>query len=186
MKISFDLDSVIFDIEPLYKQANHEFGIEYKKATHWDLDKCYPNNVCTRLFELFKDDSLYTMPIISQEYPAILNNLLNNNNYEVFFVTQRRLQQPQKSFQQLRNAGINCQYHQVYDKKMPKVEVLKEIKTDLHFDDGPHVVSDCLREGVNIAMISNDNTLYNHYLRPRVQYYQDLKTALIKTGIIER
>ncbi len=84
------------------------------------------------------------------------------------------------------NAGINCTFSQVYDKKQPKVEVLKEIGTELHFDDSPNVVGDCLREGVNIAMISNDTTLYNHYLRNRVQHYTDLKTALIKTGIIGR
>lgn len=186
MKISFDLDSVIFDIEPLYIQANREFGVEYKRAWHWDIDKCYPANVTARLLELFKDDSLYTMPLISQEYPLILNSILRDPRYETFFVTQRRLQQPEKSFAQLRNAGINCTFAQVYDKKQPKVEVLKEIGTDLHFDDGPHVVGDCLREGVNIAMISNDSTMYNHYLRDRVEHYKDLKTALIKTGIIER
>lgn len=186
MRISFDLDSVIFDIEPLYIQANEEFGVKYKVAHHWDIDKCYPANVTARLFELFKDDKLYTMPLISSEYPIILNNLLRDPRYEVFFVTQRRLQQPEKSFAQLRNAGINCRFDQVYDKKQPKVEVLKEIKTELHFDDGPHVVSDCLNNGVNVAMISNAKTLYNHHLRNRVQHYTDLKTALIKTGILTR
>lgn len=186
MRISFDLDSVIFNIEPLYIQANREFGVEYKKPTHWDLDRDYPANVCGRLIELFQDDSLYTMPLISAEYPMILNDLLRNPKYEISFVTSRRLQQPEKSFAQLRNAGINCKYEQVYDRKQPKVEVLQEIKTDLHFDDGPHVVSDCLRAGVNIAMISNNDTLYNHHLRDRVQHYPDLKTALIKTGILGR
>lgn len=186
MRISFDLDSVLFDIEPLYIQANKEFGVEYKRNWHWDLEKCYPANVTARLLELFADDSLYTMPLISQEYPAILNSILRDPKYQVSFVTQRRLQQPEKSFRQLRNAGIQCQFSQVYDRKQPKVEVLKEIKTDLHFDDGPHVVSDCLRDGVNVAMISNDTTLYNHYLRERVQHYNNLKTALIQTGIITR
>lgn len=186
MKISFDLDNVIFDIEPLYIQANAEFGVEYKKPWHWDIDKCYPANVTARLFELFKDDVLYKMPLVSQEYPTILNSLLHDPKYKVFFVTQRRLQQPEKSFAQLHRAGINCKYTQVHDKKPPKIEILKAIKTDLHFDDGPHVVSDCLRAGVNVAMISNDKTLYNHHLRGRVPYYPDLKTALVKTGILDR
>lgn len=186
MKISFDLDSVIFDIKPLYIQANQELGFEYKKPWHWDIDKCYPANVTARLFELFKDDVLYKMPLISAEYSTILNNLLQDPEYQVFFVTQRCLQQPQKSFQQLLGAGINCRYDQVYDKPQPKVEVLKEIQTDLHFDDSPIVVSNCLRDGINIAMISNNDTLYNHYLRNYVPYYLNLKTALIKTGICTR
>lgn len=186
MKISFDLDNVIFDIEPLYIQANAEFGMEYKRAQHWDVDKCYPANVTARLLELFKDDVLYKMPLMSQEYSTILNNLLQDPEYQVFFVTQRRLQQPDKSFAQLRSAGINCRYDQVYDKSQPKIDVLKEIQTDLHFDDSPIVVSDCLRDGINIAMISNDSTLYNHHLRGRTKFYSDLKTALIKTGILGR
>ena len=183
MRISFDLDNVIFNIEPLYKRANSEFGVEFKRPTHWDVDKCYPSNVTARLFELFADDSLYTMPLISAEYPMILNNILKNNKYETFFVTQRVLQQPQKSFQQLRNAGINCHYEQVYDKKAKKVDVLKELDIDLHFDDSPYVIADCMRTGVKVAMISNNHTLYNHHLRDQIQYYKNLKTALLQTGI---
>ncbi|MDE6250927.1 MAG: hypothetical protein K2M34_04845 [Alphaproteobacteria bacterium] len=186
MRISFDLDSVIFDIEPLYIQANQEFGVKYKKPLYWSVKECYPANVAERLIELFKSDILYQMPIISAEYPIILNNLLQNDKYQVYFVTQRRLHQPEKSFAQLRNAGINCRFDQVYDNPKPKVEVLKSINPDLHFDDSPNVVADCLHHGVNIAMISNQNTLYNHHLRPHVQYYSDLKTALIKTGILQR
>lgn len=183
MKISFDLDNTIFDMEPIYKRANEEFGVPYKIPTHWDVDKCYPPNVTARLLELFADDSLYTMPLISAEYPVILNNVLNNNNYETFFVTQRMLQQPQKSFAQLRNAGINCRYDQVHDNPTPKVDILQKIGVDVHFDDSPYVVDDCLRAGVNVVMISNDKTPYNHYLRRRVKYYGDLKTALVQTKI---
>lgn len=183
MKISFDLDNTIFNIEPLYERAHREYGVDFKRPTDWDIDKCYPANVTARLFELFADDSLYTMPLISAEYPIILNNILNNDKYETFFVTQRVLQQPQKSFRQIRNAGINCKYEQVYDKKLPKVEVLKELNVDLHFDDSPYVVADCLRAGVNVVMISNNHTLYNHHLRDRVKHYKNLKTALIQTKV---
>lgn len=183
MRISFDLDSVIFDIEPLYIQANREFGVKYVRPRHWDVDKCYDANVTARLFELFRDDSLYTMPLISAEYPMILNNILQDPRHETFFVTQRVLQQPEKSYMQLRNAGINCRPDQVYDKKQPKVEVLKELGIDIHFDDSPCVVGDCLRDGVNVAMISNDATQYNHFLRGRVKHYADLKTALKQTKV---
>lgn len=186
MRISFDLDNVIFDIEPLYRQAHREFKHTYRAPTSWYVTECYPENVATRLIELFQDDVLYKMPLISAEYPMILNNLLQNKEYQVFFVTQRLLHQPEKSFAQLLGAGINCRFDQVYDNPKPKVEVLKKIQPDLHFDDSPGVVADCLHDGVNIAMISNQTTLYNHRMRPYVKYYSDLKTALIKTGILQR
>lgn len=185
MRVSFDLDSVIFDILPLYRRACAEFGVKYHKPYSWNVYEIYPENVAARLLELFADDALYKMPIISRQYPVILNNLLKNDKYDVFFVTQRRLKQPEKSFQQLRNAGINCNFTQVYDNPTPKVDVLKQIKTDLHFDDSPTVVTDCVRNGVNIVMISNQNTPYNHHLRGRVKYYNNLKTAMLKTGIIK-
>ena len=185
MRVSFDLDSVIFDISPLYKRACAEFGVEYQPPLYFDIYKAYPANVAARLWELFADDDLYKTPIISQEYPAILNNLLKNSKFDVFFVTQRILKQPEKSFKQLQNAGINCNFTQVYDDPRPKVDVLKQIKSDLHFDDSPNVVADCIRDGVNVVMISNENTLYNHHLRNRVKYYDNLKTAMIKTGIIK-
>lgn len=186
MIISFDLDSVLFDIEPLYKQACLETGVKYVKPKYWAINECYGEDTTKRLFELFGDDKLYTMPIISKEYPKLLNQILNNPNIETFFVTQRFKQQPEKSYHQLRNAGIECRFNQVFDEKRPKVEVLKDIKTDLHFDDSPIVVGDCLKEGVNVAMISNNNTLYNHYLRNRVKHFENLKVALIKSGILSR
>lgn len=185
MRVSFDLDSVIFDITPLYKRACAEFGFTYHPPFDYNIYNAYPGNVATRLMELFADDDLYKMQIISREYPAILNSLLQNSKFDVFFATQRRLKQPEKSFKQLRNAGINCNFAQVYDDPNPKIENLKRIKTDLHFDDSPSVVADCIRDGVNIVMISNENTPYNHHLRDRVKYYDNLKTALIKTGIIK-
>ncbi|MBD5388816.1 hypothetical protein HDR63_00995 [bacterium] len=79
----------------------------YRAPTHWDIDKCYPPNVTERLLTLFTMDILYTMLLISAQYPVIINQLMNNKNHSVFFVTQRRLGQPEKSYRQLRNAGIN-------------------------------------------------------------------------------
>ena len=186
MRISFDLDFVIFNIEPLYKRANLELNVPYRRPMYYSIKQCYPEHVTRRLFELFSSDALYMMPLISMEYPDILNKLLQDDRYDISFVTQRRLSQPQKTYRQLRNAGINCRFDQIYDRPGPKVDVLKEIQTDLHFDDSPYVVADCLDAGVNITMISNDGTPYNHHLRNRVQHYPDLKTALIKTGILTR
>lgn len=91
--------------------------------------------------------------------------------------------QPTKTFNQLRGAGINCSYNQVVDRQGLKSGILKELKTDMRFDDGPLVVGGCLDKGVPVTMISNNDTLYNHYLRDRVQYYDSLHRALIATGI---
>lgn len=179
MKITIDLDTVIFDIEPLYKLAFTECGKKYKRPTEWDITKCYDTDVATRLNELFGDDMLYTLPVIDKQLPKMINKLLQRPDLEVLFVTERKYQQPEKTFNQLRNAGILCDMNQVYDKSGKKSDILKELKPDFHFDDSPFVISGCLEKDVPIVMISNNKTLYNHYLRDMVEYYTSLRQALL-------
>lgn len=183
-KITFDLDSVIFDIKPLYQAAFRRAGVPYQKPTSWILKEAYNNEtVINNLLELFGDDMLYQMPLLDKNIPYILNNLLKNPEYEILFVTERMHKQPTKTFDQLRGAGINCSYNQVVDQVGLKSDILKDLKTTMHFDDGPLVVAGCLDKGVPVTMISNNNTLYNHHLRNLVQYYDTLHRALIATGV---
>lgn len=186
MNISFDLDNVIFDLEPLYMKSFDDSGLVYYKPELWDVKKCYPEHIAKKLLELFGDDCLYNMPLLDEEIPYIINNIMDNNNFNVSFVTERLKKQPIKTHNQLLRSGIICSRNQVFDKKPPKIEVLKQIKTDLHFDDSPNVINDCLKNHIDVIMISNDKTLYNHYLRSRVEHYKDLKTALLKTRIYTR
>jgi hypothetical protein len=183
-KITFDLDSVIFDIKPLYKTAFRRAGVPYQKPTSWNLNEAYNNEmVINNLLELFGDDMLYQMPLLDKNIPYILNNLMKNPEYDILFVTERMHKQPAKTFDQLRGAGINCSYNQVVDQVGLKSDILKDLKTTMHFDDGPLVVAGCLDKDVPVTMISNNDTLYNHHLRNRVQYYDTLHRALIATGV---
>jgi hypothetical protein len=170
-------------MRPLYKEAFCRAGVPYKKPTSWILNESYNNaEVVNNLLELFGDDILYSMPVLDKNTPYVLNSLLARPDLDVLFVTERKHKQPEKTFNQLRNAGINCTLNQVVDKQGYKSDILKEIKPTMHFDDGPFVIEGCLSKEVPITMISNNNTLYNHYLRNRVQYYNDLRSALIATG----
>ena len=186
MKITIDLDTVIFDPRPLFKRAFKEVGQTFKKYHDWDLSKCYDEVVVKRIFELFNDDFLYTMPLLDKKIPYILNTVMQRPDMEVLFVTERILKQPQKTFQQLLNAGINCTFEQVYDQEGKKSDILYEIKTDLHFDDSPNVISGCIEKNIPIVMISNNATPYNHHLRQYVPYYPNLRSALIQCGIYKK
>ena len=185
MKVSFDLDSVIFNLKPIYQLAFRDAGVPYTKPTHYDLYKDYDPVIADNIIALFSDDILYQMPVLDSGIPMIINSLIARPDMDVVFVTERRLKQPQKTYAQLRNAGINCTFDQVYDKPGAKPDILKSFGPDVHFDDGPHVVSGCLELKVPIVMISNNSTLYNHHLRPYVPHYNCLRTALIKTGIYQ-
>ena len=183
MKITFDLDDVIFNMRPLHEMAFKMAGEEYKKSTTWDIESIYGKRVCDNLRELWSSDMLYQMKVLDKEIPYILNDLMKNPEYEIYFVTERRLKQPEKTFRQLRNAGIDCSYSQVFDQEGLKSDILREIGTDMHFDDSPYVVKGCMAKDVPVIMISNNSTLYNHYLRKNVEYYKSLRQALMKKGI---
>jgi len=178
MTITFDLDSVIFDLNPLMAMAFDGTGMKYTYPTNWDIVKCYPFPIAYKMLDLFCDDALYKMPLIDKNIPNVLNNLMKRKDTNVLFVTERRLKQPIKTFQQLTNAGIQCNFSQVYDKHGAKSDILHDIKTDLHFDDSPIVVSGCIKKQIPIVMISNPTTPYNHHLLDAVEHYENLTAAL--------
>ena len=101
MKISFDLDNTLFDMEEVYKIACREYNVKYTRPKHWAVYDCYPKEVADRMLELFAEDVLYTMPIINKEYAKIVNSLIENKEHQIYFVTERRLKQPEKSYQQI-------------------------------------------------------------------------------------
>lgn len=186
MRITFDLDDVIFDTRPLFKRAFQNTGytfLKYTEYTDWDLRKCYDDDVVNELLKLFADDIMYKMRVLDKKIPYILNNLMQKPNMEVLFVTERILKQPQKTFNQLLNAGIKCSFEQVYDQEGKKSDILRELKPDFHFDDSPRVIKECIEKDIPIVMISNGSTKYNHFLRGTVPHYPTLRTALIKLGI---
>lgn len=182
-KVTFDLDSVIFSMKPLYQRAFDICGQQYVKPTSWILRECYDEQITQTLLDLFGDDMLYTMPVLDSGMPAILNSLIARPDLEILFVTERKYKRPDKTFAQLRDAGIKCYYEQVYDKEGKKSDILQDLKPDVHFDDSPFVVSGCLEKNVPVVMISNNSTLYNHHLRPHVEHYNSLRRALINKGI---
>ena len=183
MRLTFDLDSVIFDLRPICRKAFDMAGEKYVQQTSWDVDSVYSPNVCKNLKQLWSDDILYRMPVLDKKMPYMLNTLMQQPGMEILFVTERRLKQPEKTHQQLLNAGIKCDISQVYDKYGYKSDILVDLQPTYHFDDSPYVVQGCLDKGVNIIMISNNSTLYNHYLRGQVEHYRSLRRALIGKGI---
>lgn len=185
MTITFDLDSVIFDLDYLMAKAFDGSGKEYVRPTNWDVYKCYSLPIANKMVNLFKDDALYQTPLLDKNMPNILNNLMKRPNMRVLFVTERFLKQPLKTFMQLTNAGIQCDFSQVYDRYGAKADVLYDIHTDLHFDDSPIVVSGCLKKHIPIVMISNSTTPYNHHLRDKVEYYENLRAAMVSKGLCD-
>ena len=183
MKVSFDLDSVIFDLNVLMERAFIGSEQKFFYPTNWDIASVYPAPIVQRMEYLFGDDLLYTTPLLDKDMPKILNSLMRRSDIKVCFVTERRKKQPLKTFRQLNGAGIHCSLNQVYDEYGAKADVLERIGVDLHFDDSPLVVAGCLEKHIPIVMISNPTTPYNHHLLNKVEHYTDLRTAMMAKGL---
>jgi hypothetical protein len=165
-------------MEPLYKMAFEGSGVSYTPSTDWDIYKNYPASICDRLVELFKSPQLYQNPLLDKKIPDVLRTVYNSGVFKVHYVTERFVKNPEMTFNQLKSAGLPVVQSDVYDMNLPNVEVLKQIGSALHFDDSPNIVNDCLKHGVKCVMISNDKTLYNHFMRGKVRWYPDIITAL--------
>jgi len=183
MKISIDLDQVIFNVEPLYKMAFKIVGKKFKRPNDYDIYKCYGDKVADVLMDLFQSDYLYEMPLVYPKIPMVLNDLMQRPDIEIFFVTERVKKQPEKTFRQLHKAGIYCTLAQVYDMPGFKPDILNTISPDVHYDDSPNVVLGCIERRIPVAMISNAKTPYNHHLCQYIENYRGLLTALMAEGL---
>ena len=59
-----------------------------------------------------------------------------------------------------------------------KTPTIVKYKIDYMLDDNPHVIEDCLNIKTTPILISSEKTLYNQYLRNKVEWHPDVKTAL--------
>ncbi|MDR1071860.1 MAG: hypothetical protein LBL21_04425 [Rickettsiales bacterium] len=178
IKISLDLDDTIFDMEPLFRMAFEDSGVPYLPRTEWNIYEIYPAKVCDRLTELFRSPHLYKNPLLSEKIPAEVRRVYNSNIFKVHYVTERYVKNPDMTLEQLSNAKLPGGISDVYDMDMPKIQVLQQIGSALHFDDSPNIIRDCQMHLVRCVMISNDKTPYNHYLRGKVRWFPDIVTAL--------
>ena len=121
---------------------------------------------------------------MNTKIPELLNRMATRDDIEIYFITERPIATADMDVRQLQNAGIICDKKQVVNHK-PKIEALSKYNIDLCFDDSPNIVCDCIANNIDIVMISNPDTPYNHHLRDQVEHYPDLVTALTRRNIIK-
>lgn len=182
--LTIDLDNTVFNTTPIFKEAFKRYNKKFYYSTDFDIKKCYPNDVANEIVRLFSDELWYSTTLFNKEIPTILNKL--NDFYDIYYVSSRIGENPKiDSYNQLLKNGIKCTLDQIIKASDNKVKILKNLHTDLHFDDGPHVIEGCLNFNIDCHMISSKEMRYNHYLRNKVKYSKNLKEAIIKEKLIE-
>jgi hypothetical protein len=184
IRISVDLDNTVFNMAEKYRAVIESFHEKYVPPVSYDVYKNgYSVAVADALHELLNSDQIYKTRVFDNRIPKVLNSIYNNPKYDLFYVTERLIKNHLDTLGQLEHSGIICEDNHLVH-RIPKLDALKEYEIQLCFDDAPHVVSDCLENNIDVVMISNPDTAYNHHLCEHVEHYPDLMTALIKRGII--
>ena len=185
MRIAVDLDNTIFNTAEKYRSVIEAHGCIYTPPVSYNIyNNGYPTHVADALRDMLESDEIYKTHVLDERIPMALNAIYNNPKYMLFYVTERDLSYG-RDLQQLNGAGIQCGKYRLLNSR-PKIDALKRYGIKLCFDDAPHVVSDCLENNIDIVMISNADTAYNHHLRGAVEYYPDFMTALTQRGMIQR
>lgn len=184
-RISMDLDNTIFNLAEKYRAVIESHNFPYVPPTSYNVYKNgYPKEIADALYDMLRwSDEIYKTRVFDARIPATLNAIYNDSRYCLFYITER---DPDVwNLQQLHDAGIVCPESRLIH-CVPKIDALKKYKIDLCFDDSPNVVSGCLDSNIDVVMISNADTAYNHHLRGRVENYPDLMTALIRRGFAQQ
>ena len=183
-RIAIDLDNTVFDTAIMIRDICTRNEVDFNMLTSYDPYQCVPEHVADEIMGAFDSEKLRDMPILDKKIPEILNQMMAHDNIKVYFITERPIATADMDMGQLKRAGIKCEKNQVVNHR-PKIEALRNYGINLCFDDSPNVVADCLANNIDIIMISNKDTPYNHHLRGQVDYCTDLVTAMQRRNLIK-
>ncbi len=174
--VSIDLDNVLFDNKELIIPIFKKYGYEYFPPKDWEMSE-YPEEVKKDIFNLFREPKFAEQPLIEKDIRYKLHEI--NKIYDVKFVSNRFGMLFLSTFKQLLIQFPDFfSIEKLIFVASKKSNVLKKYDLEMHFDDSPYVVEDLKRNNLNITMVSNDDTLYNHYLRESVNYVSRLSEGL--------
>lgn len=191
MRICLDLDSTIFDFVPLYRQAFKGTQYQYYHPYRWNVYECYPKSLADVLMRIFTSPAIFHTSLLDNRIPAVVNALVSNFEYDVRVITARNVRRPgekhklqtseemqEETFKQLQRAKIHLPKEKITVTGHSKLEEFQKQQIDLVFDDSPHIIEECLANDIDSVMISNETTPYNHYLRNRVLWKENLVDAI--------
>jgi uncharacterized HAD superfamily protein len=165
MKIGLDLDNTILESK-LFEMTFREFGKRFVHAIDWPMSN-FPKDIRDVIWKRF--NSNYFMCHEDVVFP-IKNSIdklkeWKKQKHELIIITAR-------------NKEIRMETRKMINKLFPmitkmyfvscgekKENVFKRLKLDVWIDDNPVDVMSALDLGIDIYMISNEKTLYNHHLR---------------------
>lgn len=180
IRIGLDLDNCIFDSEPIYKKAFEGTKYTYFLPQRYLITETYPKEVADKLTYLFKCKDTYITVPYDNTLPAYMNELSELGICEFHVISARKsFNDPlMDTYIQLQRHDFQIPLSNIHITTLNKTPTIVKYKIDYMLDDNPHVIEDCLNTKTTPILISSEKTPYNQYLRNKVEWHPDVKTAL--------
>lgn len=168
--IAIDLDGCLVALKAV-DIASVILGYDFKEQDNKDWDfSIFPEDLRQKVFQFFDD------PFVMCDHVKVIPGSQEKlkewalMGYRLHVVTARRENIRHKTVEMVRAnfPEIEAVHFVGFDES--KKQVLDKIKPDMFIDDAPHNVLDGLDMGLNVMMISNKYTAYNHHLRNKVKW----------------
>lgn len=176
-KIAIDLDMTLVDLIPYMRSLFHSFGLYFIYPSSWNFDN-YPIDVKNEILHDFMSPDCKVVTTQFPVYPGVLRtlNLLKRNGWYLEIVSART------------NSEINKKYIEINFPMVDKITLLESNGSDNKFeyindnnfdiwvDDYPknyEKITNC-----RVILISNNETLYNHFMRSDLKYITSFNEIL--------
>lgn len=173
--IAIDLDNVLV-VPKALDIASIVLGYDFKEQDNKDWGfSIFPEDLRQKVFQFFDDP--FVMCDNVKIIPGAQEKLREwaSKGYRLHVVTARREKIRHKTVEMVHThfPEIEAVHFVGFDES--KKQVLEKISPDQFLDDAPHNIIDGLDMGLDVIMISNKYTSYNHHLRDRVKWVKAIK-----------
>jgi hypothetical protein len=172
MNIGFDLDQTLIDLKSVQQKIWKRHNLKYNQPIDWNFSNV-PENIRNEIFKMF-EDPIQMCLAQPYKYSKRLLVKLQEQGHKVFIITARNKKIKKATIEMTRKYFGNIKTY-VSNFGESKLDILRKENIDIWIDDAPHEIINVSKNNIRCIMISNDNTIYNHYLRPQFQWVDSVK-----------
>lgn len=158
--IGMDLDETLVDLQSKINKLFKKYKLQPANPVDWQFSN-YPEKVRKDVFELFLNKKIMCN-LKPFKYSKKLIKWLKKEGYKVVVITARDKSLKDDTIKFVKKTfNVDCY---VVGPDTSKLSLMRKLDVKLWIDDSPKTL-EYYQAGINCILMSNESTLYNHYLR---------------------
>lgn len=187
MIITIDLDNTLLNSHETFKTFCDKYNYPlYLPIKDWHFNDQTPETKHFLNEAIVSDkisETLFDGKIWNKKIPRILEIL--SEKHTIYFISSRSTNMQHKTKIQLLENNIKLAKIKVLcTGNISKIDTLKAFKTNLHIDDAPNIIEECISNNIPHIMYSNEMTPYNHHLRSKANHYVNTWEKILKMVLL--